>query len=190
MDEETATHSSILAWKILWTEEPGGLQSMFIHHQMFICLLRTEGSTQSHNVKVLSSNLSEHSLGFPGSSAGKESTKNAGDPEVRKICGRRERLPTPVFLGFPGGSDGKEFTCNARDLGSIPGLGRFPWRRKWQPTPVFWPKEFHGLGSLAGHSPWGHRESDTTEQLSFTTENSLLASSLAPYNPFFTVLPE
>ena len=87
-------------------------------------------------MKVLSSNLSEHRLGFPGSSAGKESTRNAGDPEVRKMCGRRDRLPTPVFLGFPGGSDGKEFTCNARDLGSIPGLGRFPWRREWQSTPV------------------------------------------------------
>ena len=69
-------------------------------------------------MKVLSSNLSEHRLGFPGSSAGKESTRNAGDPEVRKMCGRRDRLPTPVFLGFPGGSDGKESTCNAGELDS------------------------------------------------------------------------
>ena len=38
----------------------------------------------------------------------------------------RDRLPTPVFLGFPGGSAGKESTCSAGDLGSIPGLGRFP----------------------------------------------------------------
>ena len=43
---------------------------------------------------------------------------------VGKIPGRRERLPTPVFLSFTGGSDGKESTCNAGDLGSIPGLGR------------------------------------------------------------------
>ena len=35
----------------------------------------------------------------------------------------------------------KEFTCNAGDLGSIPGLGRFPWRKAWQPTPVFLPGE-------------------------------------------------
>ena len=41
-----------------------------------------------------------------------------------KIPGRRERLPTPVFLGFPGGSARKESTCNARDQGLIPGLGR------------------------------------------------------------------
>ena len=37
------------------------------------------------------------------------------------------------------------------------------WRRKWQPTPVFLPGESHEQRSLAGHGPWGHRESDTTE---------------------------
>ena len=41
---------------------------------------------------------------------------------VRKICWRRDRLPTPVFLGFPGGSAGKESARNAGDLGSIPEL--------------------------------------------------------------------
>ena len=49
---------------------------------------------------------------------------------------------------FPGGSDGKEFTCNAGDLGSVPGLGRFPGEGKgYLSTPVFWPGEFHGLYS-------------------------------------------
>ena len=38
------------------------------------------------------------------------------------------------------------------------------WRRKWQPTPVFWPGGFHGLKSLAGYSPRGCKEMDTTEQ--------------------------
>ena len=42
------------------------------------------------------------------------------------------------------------------------------WRRKWQPTPVLLPGEFHGQRSLAGYSPWGHKESDTTEQLTHT----------------------
>ena len=42
-------------------------------------------------------------------------------------------------------SASKESACNMRDLGSIPGLGRFPWRRERLPTPVFWPGEFHGL---------------------------------------------
>ena len=40
------------------------------------------------------------------------------------------------------------------------------WRRKWQPTPVFLPVKCHGQRSLAGYSPWGHKESDTTERLS------------------------
>ena len=42
------------------------------------------------------------------------------------------------------------------------------WRRKWQPTPVFLPGKFHGQKNLAGYSPWGHIESDTTEQLTLT----------------------
>ena len=48
------------------------------------------------------------------------------DSWVGKICWRRDRLPTLVFLGFPGGSAGKESTCNVGDLSSIPGLGRSP----------------------------------------------------------------
>ena len=42
------------------------------------------------------------------------------------------------------------------------------WRRKWQPTPVFSPGEFHGQRSLAGYPPWGRRELDRTEQLTHT----------------------
>ena len=48
------------------------------------------------------------------------------DSWVRKICWRRDRLPTPVFLGLPNSSVGKEFTCTAGDLGSNLGLGRSP----------------------------------------------------------------
>ena len=58
------------------------------------------------------------------SSAGKESTCNAGD--LGSILGTIRWVPTPVFLGFPGGSAGKESSCDAGDLGSIPGLGRPP----------------------------------------------------------------
>ena len=41
-------------------------------------------------------------------------------------------------------------------------VGKIPWRRAWQPTPVFWPGESHGQRSLAGCSPWDHKQSDTT----------------------------
>ena len=52
---------------------------------------------------------------------------------VRKMCWRRDRLPTPVFSGFPCGSAGKESACNAGGLGSIPGLGRSPGEGKGYP---------------------------------------------------------
>ena len=59
--------------------------------------------------------------GFPGSSAGKESACNAGDPSLipgsGSSSGEGIGLPTPLFLGFPGGSDSKESSCNTGDLG-------------------------------------------------------------------------
>ena len=71
-----------------------------------------------------------------------------------------------LTLDLSGGSDGKEFACNVGDLGWISESGRFPWRRKWQPTPVFLPEESHEQRSQVGYRPWGHNESDTTERLS------------------------
>ena len=44
-----------------------------------------------------------------------------------------------------------------------------PWRRKWQPIPIFLPGEFHEQRNLAGYNPWGRKESDTTEQLTYNT---------------------
>ena len=82
---------------------------------------------------------------------------------VVKCC----KIPFPTdFLGVPGGTSGKEPACQfrrLRDVGSILGWGRFPWREKWQPTPVFWPGESHGQRNLAGYSPWGCKELDMTE---------------------------
>ena len=52
-------------------------------------------------------------------------------------------------------TDGKESPCDAGDPCLIPGSGRFPWRRKWLPTPVVLPGEFHGQRSLSDFSP-GH----------------------------------
>ena len=46
-----------------------------------------------------------------------------------------------------------------------PWVGKIPWRRKWQTTPVSLPGKFHGQRRLVGISPRGHKESDTTEQL-------------------------
>ena len=67
-------------------------------------------------------------------------------------------------MDLPCSSDGKESACKAGDPGSIPGSGR-SWKRKWQPTQVFLPGESYGQRSLAGHSPRGRKESDSTEWL-------------------------
>ena len=61
------------------------------------------------------------------------------------------------LLGFPGGSTGKETTCQWRRLGFKPWARKIPWRRAWQPTPVFLPGEFHEQRNLVGYSPWGHK---------------------------------
>ena len=50
----------------------------------------------------------------------------------------------PMIIWRTGGSVNKESVCNVGDPGLTPGLGRFPWRREWRPTPVFLPGEFHG----------------------------------------------
>ena len=44
-----------------------------------------------------------------------------------------------------------------------PWVRKIPWKRKWQPTPVFLSGESHGQRSLVGYSPWGHKEPDMTE---------------------------
>ena len=72
-------------------------------------------------------------------------------------------------MDFPGGLDGKESAYNAGGMGSIPGLGRSPWRRAWLPTPVFLPGESRGQRRPAGCSPWGHKESDIAEHMNTHT---------------------
>ena len=94
-EKAMAPHSSTLAWKIPWTEEPGRLQSM--------------GSLRvGHD------------------------------------------WATSLLL----------FTF-------------MHWRRKWQPTPVFLSGKSHGRRSPVGYSPWGRRESDTTERLHWTEDGNI-----------------
>ena len=74
-------------------------------------------------------------------------------------------LQTP-WTGFQDGAGSKELACQFRRhrrWGFDPWVEMICWRRKWQPIPLFLPGESHGQRSLAGCSPRGHRESDTTE---------------------------
>ena len=68
-----------------------------------------------------------------------------------------------IGLGFLSGSDGKEVSCNAGNPGLTPGSGRPPGEGNGNPLQLLLPGEFHGQSSLAGYSPWGHKELDTTE---------------------------
>ena len=76
------------------------------------------------------------------------------------VCHRRLNIvPCVHSRGSPDSSVGKESACNAGDtgkVGSIPGMRLSPWRRKYQPTPVFLPEKSHGQRSLGGYSPKGH----------------------------------
>ena len=67
--------------------------------------------------------------------------------------------------GFPGG---KEPACECRRCkrcGFYPWVRKIPWRRKWQPTPVFLPGASHGQRRLVGYSPWGLKELDMTKNV-------------------------
>ena len=59
-----------------------------------------------------------------------------------------------------------------------PSVGKIPWRREWQPIPVFLPGKSHGQRHLVSCSLWGHKELDTTEQMSTHACNKLLQSEL------------
>ena len=77
-----------------------------------------------------------------------------------------------MIFGFTGGTTGKELACQCRRYkrhGFDPWVGKLPWRRKWLPTPVFFPGKSHGQRSLVSYSPWSRKEMDKFEQLSMHT---------------------
>ena len=71
-------------------------------------------------------------------------------------------------------------------------MGKISWRKAWQPTPAFLPREFHGQRSLEGYSPWGCTELDTVEALSMQETNSVIplnkTKTHAPKNPLCEVV--
>ena len=101
-------------------------------------------------------------LGFPGSSAGKESPCNAGDPGLIPGSGNSpaEGISYPLQYSWA--------PLVAQMVKNLPAVretwvGKISWRRAWQPTPIFFLGESHGQRSLVDYSPWGHKETDTTE---------------------------
>ena len=117
LENEMATHSSVLAWRIPGTGEPGGLPSM-----------------ESHRVGHNWSDLEAAAAAV-----------YIWASLVAKLVKNPPAMQEPQFDSW---------------------VGKIPWRRTWQPTPVFLPGESHGQRSLMGYSPWWRQESGMTEWLS------------------------
>ena len=82
-----------------------------------------------------------------------------------QVCLGFMQCGTTIFFLLPWWLRGQSISLECGRPGFNPWVGKIPWRRKWQPTPVLLPGESHGGRSLVGYSPWGRKESDTTEQL-------------------------
>ena len=102
-----------------------------------LTLLQGIFPTQGSNPGLLHCKQTLCHLTHKGSPGGDQCRKPQFNSGVRKICWRRDRLLTPVFLGFPCGSAGKESTCSVGDLGLIPGLGRSPGEGKGYPLQYY-----------------------------------------------------
>ena len=148
LEKEMATHSSILAWKIPWTAKPGRLQSM--------------GSQRvGHDLGT-----SLHFTRFVITFTAAVTVQSDFGAQENKICDNL-RILFWTSLMAQGSPDGKSLCQQCRRPYLDPWVGKIPWRRKRQPTPVFLPGKSHGQKSLVGYSPWGCKELDTTERLSF-----------------------
>ena len=195
LEEGMATHVSILAWRISWTEEPCGLQSIGLQRagqdsndlaHMHAQARKSGSQVFFFIVVVLTYPFILRTLSLLCSKTEVPSTRNwfhwrhffhrLGGGEWFQDDSSTLHLLYPLFLlllyqfwlrsGFLGGASGKESTCQSRRWGFNPWVGKILWSRKWQPTPEFLPEKFHGQKSLVGYSQWGCKESDRTERLS------------------------
>ena len=139
LEKEMATHPSILAWRIQWTEEPGGLQSTGSQR------VRHDWQTSLSTYPQIASNYSS----VPEKAMAPHSSTPAW------------KIP---WTEEPGGLQSMGSLRVGHDWATSLSLFTFMhWRRKWQPTPLFLPGESQGRGSLASCCLWGRTESDTTE---------------------------
>ena len=113
------------------------------------------------------------------------------EPPLEYSCQTHIRLEIKPLRpgGLPGGTVAKNLPANAgdaRDSGLIPGSGRFPWRRKWQPIRVVVPGKFLGQKSLAGYSSC--KESDITERQHINTSRPSLCINTTQLLPLIYLM--
>ena len=152
LEKRMATHSNILAWKIPWTEEHGGLQSTVLQrvgHDWARCTRTWQDLTYV---------LLHCFLPLFIFSSLRQYTEKAMAPHSSTLAWK---IP---WTEEPGGLQSMGSLRVGQDSATSLSLFTFTyWRRKWQPTPVFLPGESQGRGSLVGRRLWGLTESDTTE---------------------------
>ena len=160
MQEEMATHSTILAWKIPWTREPGRL-------------LSTGSQRAGHNWTTVHT-LTVHFLNWGGE---KIPLFPVFHLFFATVANESVQITSKKFYHYANSREGNgnplQYSCLERSMGSLrvghnwaTSLSLFTfmyWRRKRQPTPVFLPGESQGQRSLVGCCLWGRTESNTTE---------------------------
>ena len=129
-----ATHSSVLAWRIPWTEEPGGLQSLGSQSQTWLKWLSTQVAHTCccENFTIISRTL----LSLPTETLFPLKNNSAFSPPLANniLPSISMNLNTlGIYVIFSGVSDGKESACNAGDVGLIPWLGRSPGKGNGTP---------------------------------------------------------
>ena len=147
-----ATHSSVLACRIPGTGEPDGLLSMGLHrvgHEW--SKLAAAAATLNQWFLTLKPTMLHYCYQCFGLWA-----------KILKLALNDYWASSLAY------ADGKESTCSAGDLGSVPGSGRSSGEGNGNPLPVFLLGESHEQRSLAGYSPWGCKELDTTERPTLT----------------------
>ena len=180
LEKEIATHSSILAWKIPWTEEPGGLQSMgsqIVGHD-WLTLLHCRTLPCPHTLtpppkgckNTVKNTVTEMKNIFYGLNSRLETGEERIN-ELEEMSIETSMAPHSSTLAWkiPWTEEpGRLQSMGSRRVGHdwVTSLSPFTfmhWRRKRQPTPVFLPGESQGWQSLVGCHLWGRTESDTTE---------------------------
>ena len=111
-----------------------------------------------------------HPSALPSPEMGDSQASTLGyllDPEARHNPTEQQTIEGPVGTQKPTGTEKKGASLVDQKVKNPPAVQETrvwslgwtnPWRRKWQPTPVFLPRESHGQRSLVGYSRWGHRE--------------------------------
>ena len=157
-------YSSTLAWKIPWTEEPGGLQSMGS-----LRVGQLSEFTFTFHFHALEKEMATHSSvlawripGMPEPGGLPSMGSHRVGHDWHDLAAAAATACIHLYTcekrsGLPWWLSGKQPACQCWRHGLDSWVGKIPWRRKWQPTPVFLPGKSHGQRSLVGFSPWGRK---------------------------------